>query len=45
MHGHEKPDFAGGDWWEATGFSIGGKGYIGTGVDGNDNSRNCFLGV
>ena len=40
-----KADFAGGDWWGATGFSIGAKGYIGTGVDGNDNYRSDFLGI
>ncbi|HEY6976611.1 MAG TPA: kelch repeat-containing protein [Chitinophagaceae bacterium] len=34
-----KADFLGGDWWGATGFSINGKGYIGTGIDANDADR------
>jgi len=37
-----KADFAGGDWWAAPGFSIDGKGYVGTGYDGIGDSRSAF---
>jgi len=35
MFGHQKPDFKGNARSSAVGFSIGNKGYIGTGFGGN----------